>query len=68
MSDWVEQSARRLCSTLLEDCSRALLADLSVLLSALFIMSINWWQHANISDLEPLLTIDSVLLNALVLT
>ena len=68
MSDWVEQSARRLCSTLLEDCSRALLADLSVLLSALLIMTIYRWQHANISDLEPLLTIDSVLLNALVLT
>ena len=68
MSDWVEKSARRLCSTLFEDCSRALLADLSVLLSPLLIMSIDRWQHATITDLEPLLTIDSVLLNALVLT
>ena len=68
MSDRVEQSAWRLRSALFEDCSGALLADRGLLLSPFLVMSIYWWQHANISDLEPLLTIDSVLLIALVLT
>ena len=66
MSDWVEKPAWRLRSTLFEDCSRALLPVISLLLSPLLVMSIDWWQHVDVTDLERLRTFDSLAIIALV--